>query len=47
MCKRCQLTHKLYINGIYDKEVTEFFFEMSRTEQTRGHSKKYKKETAD
>jgi hypothetical protein len=37
------------INGIYDKEVTERFFEMSRTDQTRGHSTKikYKKETAD
>ena len=28
------------INGIYDKEVTERFFEMSRTDQTRGNSKK-------
>jgi hypothetical protein len=35
------------INGIYDKEVTERLFEMSRTDQTRGHSKQYKKETAD
>ena len=36
------------INGIYDKEVTERLFEMSRTDQTRGHSKKkYKKEIAD
>ena len=31
------------INGIYDKEVTERFFEMSRTDQTRGHSKKMQK----
>ena len=31
------------INGIYDKEVTEIFFEMSRTDQTRGHSKKIQK----
>jgi hypothetical protein len=28
---------------IYDKEVTERFFEMSRTDQTRGHSKKMQK----
>jgi hypothetical protein len=25
-------------NGIYDKDVTERFFEMSRTDQTRGHT---------
>ena len=31
------------INGIYDKEVTEIFFEMSRTDQTRGNSKKIPK----
>jgi hypothetical protein len=31
------------INGIYDKEVTERLFEMSRTDQTRGHSKKIQK----
>jgi hypothetical protein len=31
------------INGIYDKEVTERFFEMSRTDQTRGNSKKIQK----
>jgi hypothetical protein len=31
------------INGIYDKEVTEIFFEMSRTDQTRGNSKKIQK----
>jgi hypothetical protein len=30
-------------NGIYDKDVTERFFEMSRTDQTRGHSKKIQK----
>ena len=28
------------VNGIYDKDATERFFEMSRTDQTRGHSKK-------
>ena len=31
------------VNGIYDKDVTERFFEMSRTDQTRGHSKKMQK----
>jgi hypothetical protein len=31
------------MNGIYDKEVTERFFEKSRTDQTRGHSKKIQK----
>jgi hypothetical protein len=31
------------VNGIYDKDVTERFFEMSRTDQTRGHSKKIQK----
>jgi hypothetical protein len=30
------------VNGIYDKDVTERFFEM-RTDQTRGHSKKIQK----
>ena len=28
------------VNGIYYKDVTERFFETSRTDQTRGHSKK-------
>jgi hypothetical protein len=27
------------VNGIYDKDVTERFFEMNRRDQTRGHSK--------
>ena len=31
------------VNGIYDKDVTERFFEMNRTDQTRGHSKKIQK----
>ena len=31
------------VNGIYDIEVTERFFKMSRTGQTRGHSKKIQK----
>jgi hypothetical protein len=31
------------VNGIYDKDVTEIFFEMNRTDQTRGHSKKIQK----
>ena len=31
------------INGIYDKKVTERLFEMSRTDQTSGHSKKIEK----
>jgi hypothetical protein len=28
------------VNGIDDKDVTERFFEMSRTDQSSGHSKK-------
>ena len=35
------------VNGIYDKDVTERFFEMSRTDQTRGHSKKIAGHKAD